>query len=308
MFDIVITYSNSESSISRIKKEFPDKNKYELKKLEFFFREANYFKYWFRSIETFLPSFNKIFFITAEEIPEWLNINNEKIKIVKHEDFINKKYLPSFNSQAIELNIPKIKELSEQFIYFNDDMFLLQNSSEEDWFKDGLILDFKEYENLNDIATKKNSFLCGIRGNNMRLILRQKEISSKDFDNNVFINQHLPQPLLKSACDEIFYLYGDKLENTFLSKFRNAEDQYNQYLFRDYLLLNDCFYDKKRSGKKFYINDVDNICDYIEKQKGLSICINDVIIKDENLYNEYQEKIEDSFSKILPNKSSFEKS
>ena len=47
-----------------------------------------------------------------------------------------KENLPTFNSNAIEMNMHKIKGLSEQFVYFNDYMFLKNKVFQEDFFKD----------------------------------------------------------------------------------------------------------------------------------------------------------------------------
>ena len=57
---------------------------------------------------------------------EWLNTKHPKLNIVCHEDFIPQKFLPTFNSHTIEWNFHRIPGLTEQFVYFNDDMFLLK--------------------------------------------------------------------------------------------------------------------------------------------------------------------------------------
>lgn len=87
------------------------------------FRDWNNLQYWFRGVEKFAPYVHKIYFITWGHIPAWLNINNKKLIIIKHSDYMPSKYLPSFNSNAIELNMHRIKGLSEKFVYFNDDVF-----------------------------------------------------------------------------------------------------------------------------------------------------------------------------------------
>lgn len=51
--------------------------------------------------------------------------------MIKHEDFIPSKYLPTFNINTIEMNFFRIPELSENFIYFNDDTLPLQPIDEE---------------------------------------------------------------------------------------------------------------------------------------------------------------------------------
>ena len=70
-----------------------------------------------------------------------MNTVNLKLKIVKHSEFILKEYLPTFNSNVIEFYFHKIKELSEKFVYFNDDMFLLNNVKQNRFFINGLPCD-----------------------------------------------------------------------------------------------------------------------------------------------------------------------
>src|SRR5699024_690064 len=102
------------------------------------YREWGIIKYWFRGVEKFAPWVNKIHFVTWGHTPSWLNVKHPKLNIVKHEDYIPSKYLPTFSSRPIELNLHRIKGLSEQFVFFNDDMFLLKPVKKEDFFKNGL--------------------------------------------------------------------------------------------------------------------------------------------------------------------------
>ena len=81
-------------------------------------------KYSLRSIAQNAEWINKIYIVTDRQIPEFLDINNSKIKIIDHEDIIPAKYLPTFNSDVIESYIDNIPELSEYFLYANDDTFI----------------------------------------------------------------------------------------------------------------------------------------------------------------------------------------
>ena len=104
------------------------------------FRDWGILKYWFRSIEKNAPFAKNVYFVTYGHIPKWLNLKHPQIRIIKHADFIPKEYLPTYNSVAIELNLHRIPGIGKKFIYFNDDMFLLQSSTLEDYFaKDGRI-------------------------------------------------------------------------------------------------------------------------------------------------------------------------
>ena len=84
----------------------------------------NIFRYWFRAVERYAPWVNKVFLVTNGKFPDWINPDNPKLVLVKHDDYIPEEYLPTFNSCAIELHLHRIKDLSEHFVYFNDDTML----------------------------------------------------------------------------------------------------------------------------------------------------------------------------------------
>lgn len=81
-------------------------------------------RYSLRSVEAFLPWVNHIYVVTSGQIPEWLDSNHPRLSVVKHEDiFKNTEDLPTFNSHAIESQLHRIPNLSEHFLYMNDDFF-----------------------------------------------------------------------------------------------------------------------------------------------------------------------------------------
>ena len=98
------------------------------------YRDWDNLQYWFRGVEQFAPWVRKIHFVTWGHLPKWLNTEHPKLHIVKHEDFIPSEFLPTFNSHTIEWNFHRIPGLSERFVYFNDDMFLLNQIHPENFF------------------------------------------------------------------------------------------------------------------------------------------------------------------------------
>ena len=102
-------------------------------------------------IRTFMPLVRNIYVLLAQEsqaecflgalrdndIP--LCRNNDKemapVKLVLHSDFIPSRYLPTFNSRAIEMFLHRIPGLSDYFIYGNDDMIPLSPLKQEDFFR-----------------------------------------------------------------------------------------------------------------------------------------------------------------------------
>lgn len=93
------------------------------------FRDCRFFnnhelKYSIRSVLTNAPWINKIYIVTNGQVPDWLNLDYSKIKIIPHSQILPQDALPTFNSEAIEACICNIPELSEYFLYSNDDMFI----------------------------------------------------------------------------------------------------------------------------------------------------------------------------------------
>ena len=102
------------------------------------FRDWGLMPYWFRAVEKFAPWVRKVHFVTCGHVPAFLNLEHPKLHHVKHADFLPAEALPTFSSHAIEMNIHRIPGLAEQFVYFNDDMFLIRPVPETAFFRDGL--------------------------------------------------------------------------------------------------------------------------------------------------------------------------
>ncbi len=91
-------------------------------------------KYSLRSIEKNANWINKIYIITDNQKPVWLNTDNSKIQIINHSEILPSEAIPCFNASVIELFIYKIPELSEHFLYANDDMFVYKKINSDFFF------------------------------------------------------------------------------------------------------------------------------------------------------------------------------
>ena len=334
IIDFVVTWVDGNDN-----KWLEEKRKYEVKsenhKDELFdiwnnneirYRDWDNLKYWFRGVEKFAPWVNKIHFVTYGHIPDWLNTNNKKMNIVNHKDFIPEKYLPTFNSNAIELNLHRINELSDKFVYFNDDMFLINKTKKTDFFKNGLPC---ETAALDCVSLDWNVGHAEIR--NMQILNKYFE-KRKVIKNNLkgWINlkygkqliktlvllpwdrftglyeSHLPCSYIKCIFDELWNKEHTVFENTCMNKFRTESD-INHWLIKSWQIATANFYPRKPNIGKMFLKEIDNeILDSIQRQKYKIVCVNDFqcsnddyIIKKRNLNN--------AFEKILPEKCSFEK-
>ncbi|WP_199482314.1 stealth family protein [Vibrio owensii] len=292
------------------------------------YRDWDLLKYWFRGVEKNAPWVNKIYFITWGHVPAWLNLNHPKLVVVKHEDYIPAEYLPTFSSHPIELNMHRIRGLSERFVYFNDDFFLINKVRPEHFFVNKLPCDMAS---LFDITSPDKVFERVLKNNNDIInshFDKRKVIDvnlSKWFNFNFGFNNfktisrlkntkdcgiafhHLPQSFLKSTLLDVWDNYHEIMDSTSRSKFRSVEDV-NQYIFKQWQICKGEFSPKNPKSFGIYVGIRDKtllLANIILRSKFKSVvCLNDV----DGLTDFYaaKELITNTFNKILPNESSFE--
>lgn len=103
------------------------------------YADSGELKYSLRSLDLYAPWIRKIFIVTDNQVPGWLDISNPKIQIIDHKEILPPETLPTFNSNVIEHALYKIPGLSNYFLYGNDDMFFNRPVEINDFFgKDGL--------------------------------------------------------------------------------------------------------------------------------------------------------------------------
>lgn len=292
------------------------------------YREWNNLQYVFRSIEKFAPWVNRVHFITCGHLPEWINKDCPKLHIVNHKDYIPEEYLPTFSSHVIELNMHRIEGLSDKFVYFNDDIFLLRSVKPTDFFRNGLPCDcniqnllvpstvtftpivFKTVGYINKHFSKRESILkhpgkwlnpkYGAVGITRNLLFAPwKEYTG-------FYNHHLAVSYLKSTFKEVWNEEPELLDETCRHRFRDNNDV-NQYICRFWQIASGRFTPNDLHGKYFKItgNNTGKIIKYIKGRKGRMICINDDVFEGD--FETIKGEINGALDKLLPDKSSFEK-
>lgn len=293
------------------------------------FRDWDTLKYWFRGVEKYAPWANKIFFVTWGHLPDWLDINHPKLQIINHSAFIPAEYLPTFNSNVIEYFFHKINGLSDRFVYFNDDMFLIDKVSPTRFFKNGLPCDTGSFyiynrkgmygtavylaiQLINDHFDKRETVLNALSKwynyqylnkslrNLLNFLTKKREFCG-------FFDHHLPQGYLKSIYDDVWANCEIDLKRTSKSKFRQYGDV-APWLLRYWQLASNIFspYNVYRDGAYFTVrkNNISNITDCIRSQRKKRICLNDTIETSD--FEDFRREILDAFETILPEKCTFE--
>ncbi len=294
------------------------------------FRDWEILQYWFRGVEKFAPWVNKIYFVTYGHLPKWLNTEHPKLQIVRHDDFIPLEYLPTFNSNVIEFYFHKIKGLSEKFVYFNDDMFLINHVQPERFFRDGLPCDFpglSDSVHLKPRMFDSSVFLATALINkcfDKKVVIRSHWAKWYPLNhprltwNNLqyrrnyvfpgFMANHLPQGYLKGTYDEVWASCREDLERTSAHRFRAWGDVCH-WLVRYWQLAsgNIIPYSYFRDGNYYNIEDatIDEIVRFIKNQEKNMVCLNE---DSETIdFQVAKRKFQEAFDQILPQKSLFEK-
>ena len=305
------------------------------------YREWDLLRYLFRGIEKNTPWVRKIHFITWGHLPKWLNTQNEKLHIVIQDELVPKKYTPTFNINAIELNLHRIEGLSEQFVYFNDDMFLLKPLRPEYFFRNGLPCDFAV---MNPIYTL--DLAEGDRGSkifympfncvqHLNAKYSERECLKKNWRKWFtpvygkyllrnfcllpwprfvgFMDNHLTRSFLKSSFEEAWETDYETLDETCR---RKARSDYNVFIFyiRYRQLAEGKFSPVKPYDPRAYLYLKDKnqeALTTIRERKYPVICLNEMIrdedpLKDEDIFKRAKGEINTAFQTILPERSSFE--
>lgn len=289
------------------------------------YRDWELFKYWFRGVDKYTPWVNKVHLITNGQYPKWLNVEHPKLNLVRHEDYMDSDDLPVFSSHPIELNMHRIKGLSEHFVYFNDDMFIKAPIKKSQFFKNGLPRDSSVLNVSNGTGIAKiiiNNISIINEHFNKKEVVRLKPLNwfnpkyGKQIFRSIllspwtkftgFYDYHLPNAYLRSTLEEVWEKEFEKLKETSARKFRHDLDV-NQYLFRYWQLSSNNFLPiAKHNLGDFYMVGKDSlsiITNSIESSKKPIICLND---HDPENLEDVIKVLKDSFEKKFPNKSSFE--
>ena len=294
------------------------------------YRDWDNLQYWFRAVEKYAPWVNKIHFVTCGHLPKWLDAENPKLNIVKHSDYIPEKYLPTFSSHPIELNLHRIEGLSDNFVYFNDDVFLARKVSPCDFFKNGLPVDsavmyphisrrenstHSEAANMDVInwhfnknsVIKKAPFKWFNLKYGVKLIFNFCLMPFRSFPG--ILNAHVCTPFKKETFNTVWEKEYELLDEVCSHKFRHALDV-NQWLMENWQIVSGNFYPRSmKFGKTCAMSDDDaenkKIYDTLRSKKHKVICINDMVMEDG--FPRIRDELRAVFEEIFPQKSSFEK-
>lgn len=290
--DVVFTWVNNKDPnwIIKFKKYLPDDLKQysslSIDSARFENRDELFFSV--HSVLRYIPWVNHIYIVTDCHSPDWLSYN-EKITVIDHKDIIDSKYLPTFNSHVIEAHLHKIPNLSENFIYFNDDVFVARELAREHFFHHNQIASiFLSDKSIRSMRDKGRITPTLLASENSISLLRKKY--HKEIDSPLV---HTYVPLKKSIYEQCWSLFEKEIKTFLPNKFRGDNDLNLPTFLVPWLMYQEgksipkaeiCYYFNIRSNqaKTFYQK-------LLHKKESSysphSFCANDFCNTDDNIYS-----------------------
>lgn len=180
-----------------------------------------------RSVELYAPWIRKIFIVTDNQVPHWLDTTNPRVEIINQNDLIPEESKPTFNSVVIEHCLHKIPGLAEHFLYANDDMYFNRPVEPADFFT----ADGKPIMRLNRRPFRKLTLWLEqhIQGKELstynRTILKSGEIV--EAKTGRFISSkphHNIDAFRRSQYEQTFETFRKEIEPTLANRFRSDSD------------------------------------------------------------------------------------
>lgn len=266
------------------------------------FRDYETLKYWFRGVETNCPWVNKIILILQDEshIPEWLNTDCPKLRIVYHNEYIPNELLPTFNSMEILCFVPLIEGLSTNYIVCNDDTYFINAIAKKRFFAG---------DNLPILPNcgffDKESYVYGVNcewGYNIDNAYEiEKNYGNPDIKYNVV---HLPMPHNRDDDLKVLKDNWDAIYSSFtVSHFRNCKNVNDSTLYVNIARrTNRCYLSKKSYNNCVFFTLKDTL--NFSWLAGYDvICLNDYIKLN---FEKVKSKMICFFQNKFPDKCSFE--
>ncbi|GHB44759.1 Stealth CR1 domain-containing protein [Mongoliitalea lutea] len=233
--DAVITWvdGNDPAHQKKMNQYLPDTKKKSFSTDPTRFAAAGEIKYCVSSILHFAPFVRKIFIVTDNQDPQ-LDAHVQKVfpnrsqdvVIIDHQVIFEgyEQFLPTFNSSSIENMLWRIPGLSENFIYFNDDIFLIQPVNPEDFFQ-------------NNTPVLRGSWLPSAAPRHairkLRMKLDKNYIPKPSYNVKQWLTAHIlgfkwrffamdhtPYVMKKSTLEKFYTKYPDLLKSNISYKFR----------------------------------------------------------------------------------------
>ncbi|HTX96200.1 MAG TPA: stealth family protein [Mycobacterium sp.] len=239
-------------------------------------RQIDELKYALRSVNMFAPWVRRIFIATDSRPPAWL-AEHPKITIVPAEQhFSDPNTLPTYSSHAVESQLHNIGELSEHFLYSNDDMFFGRPLKANMFFSSGGVTRFIEAKTRIGLGVNdptRSGFENAARVNRKLILQRFGQVITRHLE-------HTAVPLRKSVLREMEREFPEDFARTQASQFRSSSDISVTNSFYHYYALMTGRAVPQEKAKVLYVNTTTreglDLLPALRKRRGYDFfCLND---------------------------------
>lgn len=178
-----------------------------------------------RCCKRYMPWLHRIHILLASEsqVQPWMK-DYPNLHIVFHRDFIPADYRPCFSSPCIEMFLHLIPEISDRFIYANDDMFPLSPLEPEDFFTREGRPCMHVWEAPAPKAPNVFERKCIFQQNMIGAVYQWHSIDTW------LRTGHSFAPIMLSACWEVWRRHEEEITRN-LSPLKRTDHSYNHYIY-----------------------------------------------------------------------------
>lgn len=202
-------------------------------------QQVNEIHYCLLGLRRFAPWIRNIYIITNQQTPPAVTTLQgtpfgDKIKIIDQNDLLSEANAtaPVFNSISIEWLIWRIKGLSNQFIYLNDDFFIIKPVTPADFFRNDRLVLGGEWKVQ---AAKKWTYRINQRicqwlrladlkpKTNPHRAWQEKGAQLAGFNKQFYLLPHAPFPLIKNTFETYLVQEPDSFKQNIRFPFRHPD-------------------------------------------------------------------------------------
>lgn len=202
--------------------------------------------YCIASIIKFAPYIDKIWLVTDNQTPPGLTeflksmkVDENRVTVVDHKILFRgfEAFLPTFNSMSISSVLWRIPGIADEFVYFNDDVFLCRPTSPDEFFLNGKAVVYTDYvEQHSNSIYRKIRFAVGhlIRGLRKPITMAGASCNAAKILNlsgDVAVPRHHPHPFLRKPIEEFFKNNDAILRKQVSHRFRQPSQFLSSALF-----------------------------------------------------------------------------
>jgi len=230
------------------------------------------------------------------KLNEMIELTNNKLIIIPHSMIMPLDVLPTFNSLSIELYLHKIPNLTESFIYFNDDIIVNDVDTFGEHIKESIqynknIIYFSDQE-IGQYLEHDEDW-----GSYQHCLNSSVGLIKQLYKGKIYRLEHAPYFLTKSLLEELRQKFELKCRDTSKSKFRKKTDIcLTAFIYQYYAISLNHAIIKDDEFTSAYI-DV-NKCVLPIDHRYLFISLQDDYNGDEVKYREMKDKIKNFLDKL----------